>query len=146
MTSYCWDFSIPLRLGRKERSDGIASKQMRLVRASMTYLFSVTSTVFLSYCRDFSTSLRFGRNDKVVLRFLRFGRNDIHKSISHFELYFHLFFSAVIIEFSIPKVLLYQNLYVFYIFYKLWFIDEIPKKVYFYWPKLLQNYYARSIM
>ena len=27
-----------LRYGRKERSDGIASKQMRLVRASMTII------------------------------------------------------------------------------------------------------------
>ncbi len=42
--------------------------------------------------------------------------NDVHKSISHCKLYFYLFFYAVVIEFSIHKVLLYQNLYVFMYF------------------------------
>ncbi len=39
-----------LRFGRKKRSDGIASKQMRLVRASMT--------------NDPISFLRFGRDDR----------------------------------------------------------------------------------
>ena len=43
------DFFTALHFGRKERSDGIASKQMRLVRASMTITsqackYIVTST------------------------------------------------------------------------------------------------------
>ncbi|MDE7209466.1 MAG: hypothetical protein K2O31_06240, partial [Clostridia bacterium] len=43
------DFSIPLRYSRKERSDGIASKQMRLVRASMTLiLFLIAHSALLS--------------------------------------------------------------------------------------------------
>ena len=121
-------------------------------------LYFVTSTVVersLSVW-DFSISLCFSRNDILKYHFDKsvcgglggivtpqlfcFFSWQEKKALSHCELYFHLFFSAVLIEFSIPKVLLYQNLYVCYILYKFWFIDEIPKKVYFYWPKNIANY------
>ena len=41
MYDYCiiiFNLIRPLRVGRKERSDGIASKQVRLVRASVTII------------------------------------------------------------------------------------------------------------
>ena len=121
-------------------------------------LYFVTSTVVersLSVW-DFSISLCFSRNDILKYHFDKsvcgglggivtpklfcFFSWQEKKALSYCELYFSIALFAVVIEFSIHKSLLYQNLYIFLTYIKFWFAYEIPKKVYFYWPKNIANY------
>ena len=51
MYDYCiiiFNLIRPLRVGRKERSDGIASKQVRLVRASVTIIPQTRNYIVIS--------------------------------------------------------------------------------------------------